>query len=232
MARRFSSFLFAIAIAIAIAFAAARLHAATLDGVARVVDGDTIAFGSVRVRIWGIDAPEARQACQDARGGSWCCGVRAGHALASWLARRPVSCRQRDRDDNGRPVAACTVDGQDVGAWLVGKGWAFDYPRYSRGRYAGVERLARSARRNIFAGAVTPPWVWRAEQRQKSADVGLPPPSPACPFKGNINTAGRRIVHAPGQRDYATVRIDPARGERWFCSLADARAAGWRPAAR
>ncbi|MEA3390349.1 MAG: thermonuclease family protein, partial [Pseudomonadota bacterium] len=31
---------------------------------------------------------------------------------------------------------------------------------------------------------------------------------------------------------YAAVRIDTARGERWFCSLAEARRAGWRPAAR
>jgi hypothetical protein len=29
---------------------------------------------------------------------------------------------------------------------------------------------------------------------------------------------------------YARVKIDVSRGERWFCSEAEALAAGWRPA--
>ena len=36
----------------------------------------------------------------------------------------------------------------------------------------------------------------------------------------------------PGQRDYAATRIDTAQGERWFCSLEAAEAAGWTPARR
>lgn len=51
-------------------------------------------------------------------------------------------------------------------------------------------------------------------------------------LKGNINSKGRKIFHAPGQRDYAVTVIDTANGERWFCSAAEAIAAGWTPAAR
>jgi hypothetical protein len=54
----------------------------------------------------------------------------------------------------------------------------------------------------------------------------------ACALKGNINAKGRKIFHAPGQRDYAVTAIDTTRGERWFCSAAEAIAAGWIPAAR
>lgn len=53
-----------------------------------------------------------------------------------------------------------------------------------------------------------------------------------CHIKANINAEGQRTAHVPGQRDYATVRIDAARGEQWFCTMAAARAAGWRPAER
>jgi hypothetical protein len=28
---------------------------------------------------------------------------------------------------------------------------------------------------------------------------------------------------------YASVKIDEGKGERWFCSEAEAQAAGWRP---
>jgi hypothetical protein len=50
-----------------------------------------------------------------------------------------------------------------------------------------------------------------------------------CGIKGNISTrTGERIYHMPGQKYYFLTRINWSRGERWFCSEADARAAGWR----
>jgi micrococcal nuclease len=58
-----------------------------------------------------------------------------------------------------------------------------------------------------------------------------PPPDPACPIKGNISSGGQ-IFHVPGQRDYCKTVIDLSKGERWFCSEAEAVAAGWRAALR
>ncbi len=54
------------------------------------------------------------------------------------------------------------------------------------------------------------------------------PPATQCLIKGNINGRGERIYHPPGCRYYNATVIDPRRGERWFCSEAEARAAGWR----
>ena len=54
-------------------------------------------------------------------------------------------------------------------------------------------------------------------------------PSAGCMIKGNITAAGR-IYHQPGSESYDKTRIDEARGERWFCTEAEAREAGWRPA--
>ena len=52
-----------------------------------------------------------------------------------------------------------------------------------------------------------------------------------CPIKGNISyNGGQRIYHVPGQHYYAETVIDSSRGERWFCSEGEARAAGWRRA--
>lgn len=50
----------------------------------------------------------------------------------------------------------------------------------------------------------------------------------ACLIKGNVSARGERIYHPPGCRYYGATRIDPARGERWFCSEQEAVAAGWR----
>ena len=49
-------------------------------------------------------------------------------------------------------------------------------------------------------------------------------------IKGNISRKGERIYHLPGWSSYAATRIDTARGEQWFCSEAEAAAAGWRAA--
>lgn len=49
-----------------------------------------------------------------------------------------------------------------------------------------------------------------------------------CRIKGNINSRGERIFHSPGMPSYASTRIDPRRGERWFCTAGEAEAAGWR----
>lgn len=53
----------------------------------------------------------------------------------------------------------------------------------------------------------------------------------ACNIKGNISIdTGERIYHMPGQKYYTATRISPQYGEHWFCSEAEAQAAGWRKA--
>ncbi|ESY72619.1 succinoglycan biosynthesis protein exoI [Mesorhizobium sp. LNHC252B00] len=52
-----------------------------------------------------------------------------------------------------------------------------------------------------------------------------------CDIKGNISiNSGQRIYHMPGQEFYSRTIIRPEFGERWFCSEAEAQAAGWRRA--
>lgn len=54
-----------------------------------------------------------------------------------------------------------------------------------------------------------------------------------CSIKGNISIAtGERIYHVPRQEHYWETKISPQYGERWFCSEAEALAAGWRKARR
>ncbi len=52
--------------------------------------------------------------------------------------------------------------------------------------------------------------------------------SGGCNIKGNVSTKGERIYHVPGQKYYNDTVIQSSHGERWFCSEAEARAAGWR----
>lgn len=54
----------------------------------------------------------------------------------------------------------------------------------------------------------------------------------ACLIKGNVSHRGERIYHVPGGEFYGRTMINPLKGERWFCSESDARAAGWRRSRR
>ena len=50
-----------------------------------------------------------------------------------------------------------------------------------------------------------------------------------CAIKGNIAfRSGDKIYHVPGGEFYRDTIISQKKGERWFCTEADAVAAGWR----
>jgi micrococcal nuclease len=114
----------------------------------QIVDGDTVrvqpdAGGRPRkIRIEGIDAPEI---CQPG-------GRRARQALEARLLRRQVQVITRTTDDYGRGVGRITLDGDDVGRWMVAQGHAWSYRfRNNDGPYAAEQAQARRQRRGVFA---------------------------------------------------------------------------------
>ena len=197
---------------------------ADLSGPARVIDGDTLRIGATRIRLHGIDAPEAAQTCTSAEGADFACGAVATQALVTVIGEGRVACTPVDLDRYGRTVARCAVAGRDLGQAMVAAGYATAYRAYSTA-YVKAEDEARRAGRGLWAAQMQNPADYRAAQAQVQA-------APAsCAIKGNIGGGGR-IYHTPGQEHYAATRISTAKGERWFCTEAEARAAGWRAARR
>ena len=78
-------------------------------------------------------------------------------------------------------------------------------------------------------GQFVAPWDWRRGKRLKAANYNE---AGKCLIKGNIGRNGVRIHHIPGGAYYNRTRIDQQKGERWFCSEAEAREAGWRRSKR
>jgi endonuclease YncB( thermonuclease family) len=129
-------------------------------GRASVVDGDTIEVRGVRIRLAGVDAPESDQTCSRGNGTTYRCGQASALFLDRMLEGRTVSCRGRGVSYD-RIVAECDVGGIDVSSAMVAAGWAVDYPRYSRGRYAADEAGARGRRDGVWQGDFVRPDVWR-----------------------------------------------------------------------
>lgn len=202
---------------------AAPASALTLSGQARVVDGDSLVIAGKSIRLFGIDAPELKQRC-DVSGRNWDCGVWAKDMLTKITGSGVLRCEALDRDRYGRTVARCTVSNRDVGAEMVRAGAATAYLRYSTD-YAGTEAAAKAEARGLWSGAVMAPDAYRKIAKRQPTPKG-------CTIKGNISAKGSRIYHMPGQRDYEATRISVAKGEAFFCTEAEARTAGFRPAKR
>jgi endonuclease YncB( thermonuclease family) len=195
-----------------------------LTGTASVIDGDTLEVHGQRIRLHGVDAPESSQLCQS-QGRAYRCGQQAANALSEFINRRPVRCDARDRDKYGRVVAVCHVGDTNLNAWLVSHGHAVAYRAYST-EYLTEEATARAAKTGIWAGTFEMPWEWR---HHKSPRPTAPPLlQSGCLVKGNISRTGEHIYHVPGGRFYDRTSIDVSKGERMFCSEAEAQTAGWR----
>jgi endonuclease YncB( thermonuclease family) len=197
---------------------------AVITGLGRVVDGDTLDVGQTRVRLEGIDAPEKAQTCQTAAGESWPCGKAAADFLRTMAQQRDLACDRTGADKYRRTLAMCFEDGININEAMVRAGMAWAFIRYSR-EYVDAEADARARKVGVWQGPAEAPWDFRHGAWQM-AELGAPK---GCAIKGNISSHGH-IYHMPWSPWYDRVKIDETRGERWFCSEAEALAAGWRPA--
>lgn len=190
-----------------------------------VVDGDTLRVGGATVRLHGIDAPEQDQTCTDASGTTWACGAWVTTQLEAAYQGKRTRCTQVDKDRYGRIVGQCFVGGTDIGQKLVQDGLAMAYRKYSMA-YDLDEKRAAVNSVGLHGTTMQAPAAYR-----QSRIKGREAPDARCAIKGNISKSGR-IYHMPGQEHYDRTGINLKRGERWFCSQAEARQAGWRAAKR
>ena len=136
------------------------------EGTVFVVDGDSINIGRERIRLYGIDAPEALQTCKDSAGAVYDCGQRSTEALKNLLRGKTIRCESRGNDEYGRVVAICVADGVDVNAQQVESGMAVAY-RDITTLYVSNEETAKQNRRGLWAGSFELPWDYRREAQKR-----------------------------------------------------------------
>jgi len=154
---------------IAIAFAASACAGDARCGprqatVERVIDGDTVVAGGVKIRYLLVDAPEIGDGQSD------CYGANAAQFNADLVLGKTVELDYDTACDDrfGRALAYVTVGGQDVNRLLIERGYAcvLHIPPDGDDRadeLAAVQAAARSARRGLW-GACDPvpcrPTAW------------------------------------------------------------------------
>ena len=143
----------------------------TTKGNAKVIDGDTIKINGDKIRFGGIDAPETnylgkQQMCYHDQN-EIVCGKLSTEKLIEKIDNNIVSCKQEKNNDNyGRIIAECFVNKESLSKFMVRSGYAFDYPKYSKKKYAEDEEYARNNNLGIWNMKFEYPWNWRKKIRE------------------------------------------------------------------
>ena len=132
----------------------------------RIHDGDTFTIEGVKIRLWGIDAPELRQRCKKGVA-VYECGTAAKMALEAFIGEEgDLICDVIDIDRYDRKVARCSVGGSDLGNMMVRAGQALAYRAYSDDFYSESESEAKKAQRGIWSTTFENPWDWRKRKKR------------------------------------------------------------------
>jgi micrococcal nuclease len=146
-------------------------HTVLVGTVTRVVDGDTLVVelssGVIRVRLYGIDAPEHNQPG----------GYESASVLRSLVERKQVSLEPVNQDRYSRMVAKVFVNNTNVNAEMVSRGEAWVYRHYIKSsdrQWCANEARARAERKGLWkSNNPIPPWTFRHHNGEYAV--------PACP---------------------------------------------------
>ena len=131
-----------------------------------ITDGDSLRAGSLRLRLFGIDAPELQQTCQSAEGEDYACGIVARNRMRDIV---PIGtylrCTHMDTDRYKRLIVACANQKGDIAEQLIAEGFAIAHRYYSK-RYVPAELHARKNRLGLWAGTFQDPYEYRRAQRK------------------------------------------------------------------
>ena len=110
-------------------------------GKASIIDGDTIIIRDEKIRFAGIDTPEKNK---------------IGHEfskkkLKEKIGNNIVICiRELKLDPWGRTVAECFIGHESISSFMVKNGYACDYVKYSKKKYAKEQEHAKSKKLGIW----------------------------------------------------------------------------------
>jgi len=125
----------------------------------KITDGDTIKINGEKIRFSGIDTPELKQNCIK-EGESNPCGITAKQILIDKIGNNKVICISEGKDQYKRTLAECYVNDESLSSYLVRRGYAFAYRRYSK-KFIIDENYAKFNKLGMWSMEFDYPWDWR-----------------------------------------------------------------------
>jgi endonuclease YncB( thermonuclease family) len=198
--------------------------------VVHVVDGDTLDIeGARRIRLLRIDAPE--------RG--TCYFEESTAALKALVEGKDIRIEKdvtgADRYDRllrnlYLPSERPEEDDIFVDQWLVERGFArvesIAPDTRDHDLLARAEASARAGKKGMWSSACK--YLAEYQSAASLREQGSEPPSASCIIKGNISEKGYgKQYFLEGCPNYNRIKVDPRKGEAFFCTEAAAQKAGF-----
>ena len=197
--------------------------------VSEVVDGDTLIIeNGIRIRLLGIDAPESVE----------CFGGESKQRLSALVLGQEILLeKDQTASDNYDRLLRYVVlrnenpeiDDVHINNELVRGGYAKSaYVKPNRrylSQFQASEREAQEEESGMWGACEIE--VKAEPEREQDSD----PFSNECVIKGNIGKSYEKDYFLPGCPNYKRVKIDPRKGEKWFCTEEDAKDDGWQKSA-
>lgn len=170
-----------------------------------VIDGDTFTISNKQtIRFYAMDAPEIGN----------CYGQEAKEALTEKILGKKVIIRSPRTDYYRRVQAYVYLNDEFINEYMVKNGFATEHgegtPETDIVRVANT--FAKENKLGIYSEKCSP----------------STPKNKICNIKGNVTyNGGKKEYTIPGCRNYIRTIVERFRGEDWFCSEKEAKAAGF-----
>ena len=141
-------------------------------GKAIVMDGDTLKINGEKIRFGGIDAPESyfmgkKQICFEDNKEIFC-GQISKDKLIEKIQNNSVNCKiEKNKDRYKRLVGECFLKEESLSVFMVRNGYAFDWPRYSKGKFLNDQEYAKINKLGFWNMKFEYPWEWKEKIRKK-----------------------------------------------------------------
>ena len=135
----------------------------TINGIALVVDGDTLHIEKNKIRLHGIDAPEIDQTCT-IKDKVWNFGIESSLELKKLILDNNISCVVSDIDKYNRYIAECFINNKNINKLMVRNGWAIAYRYYSLD-FVEDEELAKKNKIGLWQGQFQEPYLYRKTKK-------------------------------------------------------------------
>ena len=141
-----------------------------ISGKPKIIDGDTLKINNKKIRFSGIDAPESyffgkKQICILNKVDIFC-GILSKDKLVEKIVNQSIDCKiETNKDQFNRLLGECFLDNESLSVYMVKNGYAFDYPKYSKGKFSAYEKYAKNLSLGLWQMKFEYPWIWRKKNR-------------------------------------------------------------------
>ena len=134
----------------------------------RVIDGDSIVIGKLRIRMQGIDAPELKQECLDNKSNQlYKCGEVAKKHLIKLIDEQLIECTNEGLDRYQRQLSYCYVGKLNLNREMVRTGYAMAYSKYDKS-FTREETEAKANKAGIWASKFENPEQYRRAKQKEN----------------------------------------------------------------